>query len=251
MARRELSSQKKIFVSSRSFCLATIRNGCPHCMKSLMVLLSSPLNCWNLKLRVEVELNSIPTQLIYMHRYQTCFRKRISFQLCCHFGHLAAKFQGVYRSISGHIYSSSSFEPKSSRCRGGNAIRSPPRFVRARWWMWISKDQTLPSGRIGNPFSMDHPKDQPLCSVDWPSRALLFYFIIPQDAELKQNVAYHSGSHPKPIESMVLYGISTYIYPKDQPYVGKYTMHRCYGKWYHCPLHHPHPPEITELSVAR
>ena len=30
--------------------------------------------------------------------------------------------------------------------------------------------QTLPIGRIGNPCSMDHPKDQRLCLVDWTSR---------------------------------------------------------------------------------
>ena len=31
-----------------------------------------------------------------------------------------------------------------------------------------SVDQTAcPFGRIGNPWSMDHPKDQPLCLVDW------------------------------------------------------------------------------------
>ena len=30
---------------------------------------------------------------------------------------------------------------------------------------------TLPIGRIGDPESMDHPKDQPLCLVDWTSRS--------------------------------------------------------------------------------
>ena len=29
----------------------------------------------------------------------------------------------------------------------------------------VQADQTLPIGRIGNPCSMDHPKDQPLCLV--------------------------------------------------------------------------------------
>ena len=29
----------------------------------------------------------------------------------------------------------------------------------------VQLDQTLPIGRIGNPESMDHPKDQPLCLV--------------------------------------------------------------------------------------
>ena len=34
----------------------------------------------------------------------------------------------------------------------------------------VQADQTLPIGRIGNPESMDHPKDQPLCLVDWTPR---------------------------------------------------------------------------------
>ena len=29
----------------------------------------------------------------------------------------------------------------------------------------VQVDQTLPIGGIGNPCSMDHPKDQPLCLV--------------------------------------------------------------------------------------
>ena len=29
----------------------------------------------------------------------------------------------------------------------------------------VQADQTLPIGMIGNPESMDHPKDQPLCLV--------------------------------------------------------------------------------------
>ena len=36
----------------------------------------------------------------------------------------------------------------------------------------VQADQTLPLGRIGNPCSMDHPKNQPLCLVDWTSRVL-------------------------------------------------------------------------------
>ena len=40
----------------------------------------------------------------------------------------------------------------------------------------VQADQTLPIGRIGNPESMDHPKDQPLCLVlDFLGHVLLMF----------------------------------------------------------------------------
>ena len=42
----------------------------------------------------------------------------------------------------------------------------------------VQVDQTLPIGRIGNPCSMDHPKDQPLCLVDWTSREYTCIFFV-------------------------------------------------------------------------
>ena len=38
----------------------------------------------------------------------------------------------------------------------------------------VPRPNGLPLGRIGNPERMDHPKDQPLCLVDWTSRAFFF-----------------------------------------------------------------------------
>ena len=37
----------------------------------------------------------------------------------------------------------------------------------------VQADQTLPNVGIGNPESMDHPKDQPLCLVGWTSRVYM------------------------------------------------------------------------------
>ena len=50
-------------------------------------------------------------------------------------------------------------------------------FFRLSFWKYYiyTHDQTLPLGRIGKPESMDHPKDQPLCLVDWTSRVHILY----------------------------------------------------------------------------
>ena len=83
MARRELPSQKK------SLCHLDLSVWPPEEMGARTAW-SLSWSCyrhhkmvetmWSLKLRVEVEINSIPTQLIYMNRYQTCLENVSSFK---------------------------------------------------------------------------------------------------------------------------------------------------------------------------
>ena len=44
-----------------------------------------------------------------------------------------------------------------------------------------------------------------------------------------------------------MYGIYTYIYHKNQPNVGKYTIHGSYGVYFNIILH-SHPPPVRSVE---
>ena len=69
-----------------------------------------------------------------------------------------------------------------------------------------------------------------------PSQPFSRRYQLPYKLKLQVGAVVHNlrreekaGCRKKPIVSM--YGIFTYIYHKNQPNVGKYTIHGSYGKW--------------------
>lgn len=162
MARRELSSQKNLCVIS-IFLFGHRKKWVPalHEVSHGPAIVTTKWlkQCGRWSYVLKLKSIPFPPNLSTWIDTKHVWKMYLLSNMAPFWANLAAKFQG--RSISGHIYSSQSFEPKSSRCRGGNAIRSPPRFVRTGWSMWIciilcpgspSWIKLCPCGRIGNPF---------------------------------------------------------------------------------------------------